>query len=480
MAISCSGPGKKCSVSLVLFWIAAGIVIWLVWFGTASLLGRDIVENSLQQLSQQLENAGRKYGKEVKLSHGKIDIEGWGYNKQAVVHDVVIEVTGDVIGHPMKFIFSTENMVISSGPGGPGQLIMLLSKPVNLSRNGVPVKSFVFSEPLLYSYAQMKTGGGQAFRHDIALPKKIVLLEPQPENIADGTKNSDGQVDNEEAVLNFDKSPTAQILYMPEQRARATTIDFSGFTLSKHGENIITIGSFNTRINEGSGDAEGRIAGKYKLEIADMVLYKDKDSTKPYALKIDTDYTVDTNKQKTSDANPDASSSFTPDPSLNNTGPDENRDVVVNEISLSNPDFKLIAAGKISNIKGDPLPSGDMNVEIDNLQQFMASEFVAMEGKTMIEAALVKITGQPLAEQTQVSIPMKREKSGIFYIGKTTFEELVSYLLSTSIMLNQGSGVERLPEITPALGKQPDLSPENPPVEGEDGVQLPVTAPNQQ
>jgi hypothetical protein len=38
---------------------------------------------------------------------------------------------------------------------------------------------------------------------------------------------------------------------------------------------------------------------------------------------------------------------------------------------MSNPDFVFKTSGKISHSKGDPLPEIDVNIEIDNLQQFI-------------------------------------------------------------------------------------------------------------
>lgn len=473
MAISCSG--KKCSIVSVIFLVASVAVLWLVWFGTASLLGKDVVGGGLQQLSAQLARFGDVHGKDVKLTYGEIDIEGWGYKKQAVVHDVVIQVANKSAMGTGRLSFSVEDVEIVSDPVDYKRLVISLSKPINISRDGRASGVLSFSEPLTDYYTQAKIGDDDAFRHDMIFPKEMTLSKQSGEAVA------------EQIFINFAKAPTLIVGSIPAQKSRSVSYDFSGFTQTSPDKNKINIGSLVGQLTE-SLSADGKLDSKYTLAVSDFVWYGDKISTKPYALNIDAVFSRPSDEKEAAEALPadTAASSVS-------AAPDGGK-ILLNSVVLSSPDFNLRASGNVSRASSDPLPSGEVNVDIDNLSGFLASEFVAIQDMAMMEAALVKITGQPLAGQTSVSIPLKREKNGVFYIGKTTFEGLVASLLSASIVPNQslealpvdGAAVQRLPEIAPALGKQPDDSvfgkPSSQPngqSEGEVSVELPVTAPKQ-
>ncbi len=186
----------------------------------------------------------------------------------------------------------------------------------------------------------------------------------------------------------------------------------------------------------------------------DIVLYKDEAFTKPYAITVDSNVTEDATLQKDIAA-VDSNSVDTPPASM--LGAMRNREVVLNSFTFSNPEFKLSATGKFANIKGDPLTSGHIDVNIYNLPKFLESEIVEMENRQLVENALVKITGNSLEGQQQASFSAKREQNGVLYIGNVTFEELVASIFSSSFMSNP-TGDGRYPESLPAT-KLPALEP---------------------
>ena len=77
---------KKCSsISGILFLVIAGFVLWLLWFGVAFFLGKSEAERGIALLSQRLTELGAKNGEDVKMTYGKVTVEGWGSNTRAVV-----------------------------------------------------------------------------------------------------------------------------------------------------------------------------------------------------------------------------------------------------------------------------------------------------------------------------------------------------------------------------------------------------------
>ncbi len=481
MAIMCSG--KRCSVSVtVFFFIILVAALWLVWFGAGSLLGKPEVENFLQHLSSQLTDSGSKYGRKIKLTHGDIDIEGWGHDKKAIVHNLAIEVSPKDSPVPMVFSLATDEVTISTDPYDFQKLLMKISKPINVLQNGNLIYSIDTSEPLLYRYMQAQSAGIEAFHHDFVLPKHISVIA---RNASGVNNDQSSKAAKEEFSLDFANNPIINFMIVPDRNTDSLTYDLSGLTLAMSGEKKLSIGTLKSENNEEPGDEEGRIAGKYNLESENMVLYKGQDSTRPYTLSIDTNTMADALESKDLDEPKkpsDAPQDATAMPGYENQrkGALINREVVINKFELSSNDFMIHAKGNFANIKGDPLPSGEVNVEIENLPKFMESELVAIQGKSNVENSLVKITGQPLDGQEKASFAIKREKNGVLYIGNTSFEELMASMLSGMIMGNP-SGSGRLPDIAPQPGNSPATEPsqeQNNVMPGQDGVATPdISAP---
>ncbi len=451
---------EKCSPrSIILFLAISAAVLWLIWFGSASLLGKEDVESGFQKLSAQLTEIGSPYGRDIKVTHGDISFEGWGYHKRAVVSNVAIEVSGTL--EPIKYTLATDSIVVSSDPINFHRIIMNLGAPIKLLQNESVVNTVTFSEPLVIAYEEMERDNVKASRSDAVFPKQITISKSQTASdlIQPGI------------VISFASAPTLQFISAPEHKSSSLTYSLSGLSVLDNGQNVVNIGSVTSDISKTSGDAEGRISGKNIFKASDIVAYINQIATKPYAVNLDADVMLDENPQAS-----DKDESNNSENAYNSGVPDRNRDVVINDYTMSNPDFKLRMIGKFSNVKGDPLPVGQLNIDIDNLPKFLSSELVSNFSVSGLSAALAKITGEPVSGQTQVSIPIKREKGGTLYIGKTTFEELVASVFSGSIMPAIPYG-ERLPEVGAPPMSQPAPEPDN--STGEEGgdVELPSTKP---
>jgi|CXWL01.1.fsa_nt_gi hypothetical protein len=481
MAIMCSD--KKCSPISIFFFVMAVAVILLIWLGAGSLMGKSEVENGLKQISAQLADVGDKHGKNVKLSYGDISIEGWGSGKKAVVHNVSVDMSDKVAGDISKVSASVDDIVVSSDPVNLHKLLVQISKPITLSQNSQVIKSFSFSEPLKYYYLQIKDGNAQSFQHEVVFPQQISV---SGRDAKDAAVAGEVKIDDEEISVSFAENPFLKVIDTPEQKTNSFSYGISGLRIFQKDQNIITIGELKSSLDEELGDVEGRIVGKYILSASDIAFYSGENSTKPYSVSVNTDITSDAIEGDKKVAPQIDSGSV--DVSVNQPakveelGSSRNREVVINNVILSNPDFKMQATGKFSNIKGDPLPSGEINVDIDNLAQFLDSEIVAMQNRKMVETALEKMLGEPLSGKEQVSILLKRDKGGVFYVGQTTFEGLVASVLSGSIIPSMPSGDGRFPEIERAPKRKsseqnmsfPDMSVPS----GDSGsVELPVEAP---
>lgn len=432
MTINCSG--KKCSfVYSVFVLIAMVAAIWVIWSGRGSLFDNEKTESNLSKLSGQLVDIGNDYGKVIKITHGAIETDSWSVNKRSVVRDMNIEIKGKSPGDMLNFTLALGDVVTYSDPYNAHKTVMEISNPVNVYSNGSLIKSIIFSEPLLYSYQQPQLDSSGAFQHNITLPKTISLTS------ADAAVQADT---GSGMSISFPANPTIEII-STEKHLSSIFYDLSGLTVVSDGQKTFSLGTLRSQFNEEDGDDEGKRAGKYNFVADDVVFYKEEASTRPYSFNINTSMVFDAVTKGAEE--PQSSSDILKSNFYNDISPSQNREVTLNNVTMSNPDFLMRATGIFANVVGDPLPSGEVSLDIDNVQAFLSSELVAMQGRDLVAGAITKIVGQSLDGQQQVSFTLKREKNGVFYVGKTTFEELVASVLSGS-MIGSPSNSGRLPE----------------------------------
>ncbi len=458
---------KKCSVISVFAVLAAVAALWFVWFGTASLISKELVEARLQQLSTQLAEAGNAHGKDAKLNYGEVEILGWGYNKRAVIHSVSVDIAGKGAGDANKVSVSAGNLSVEADVLSKQRVVLSAADPINVSDNSVPQMVINHAEPFKYIYSESSNNGKKSFQSDIIFPKELTIEEAadavKTDSPSDESQANAANAKTDTISVSFAEAPSVQFLSTPDDNARSISYNFSGVAVS--GENYKTsiaslIGGFSSE----KALPEGSFSGKYTLSAADIVLSQDSKDSKPYSVNVDIAFTAsEAAATPVADVAPEGAAPQTETPVVKNNATVAKTDVIVNTVTFSAPDFKLSASGNVSAGSDDPLPSGEVNLNIENLQQLLSSEIVPAVARPSLESALEKIAGQPIAGQTALAIPLKREKNGVFFVGKTTFEELTAAILGGVMM---GGGQTGTASTTPAVpDTMPPVGTETPPAQ---------------
>jgi len=131
--------------------------------------------------------------------------------------------------------------------------------------------------------------------------------------------------------------------------------------------------------------------------------------------------------------------------------------------SLTSKEASVKASANFTANASDVLPVGTASLSLANVP-FMLSElrkYRVLNDQTspLVEQVLQRMTGVPIAEMTDVTIPIERVRGGSFTIGKTTFEELFALFLKEALQVKQG-GEATIPE-----GLKPPLVPNLPPAD---------------
>lgn len=454
MAVACLS--KKCSLVSVLALLVAVVALWFVWFGTSSLISKDVVEANLRNFSEQLVEFGNAHDKDIKLTYGEVKIEGWGYNKKAAVNSVSIEASSKV-NPDSKMLVSTDKFTVESDPLNPSRVFFVFAEQVSLSENNQAQKIVSFSEPLKYAYTKVQSSA----QSDVFFPSQIVI------------SGADANAVNEKVTIGFASQPTLKFVSSPEQKGRSLAYNFSGVTINGADGSKASIASVVSEFNEAQ-EGETKITGKFNFAASDIIVGDAVKNSKPYNVSADLSFSSDDEDSSKPITPPSSQGASDVAPAVSKIAKSE---TVVNKVVFAGNDFKLSASGNIVRSAEDPLPSGELNVDIDNLPQFLASEVVPVEIRGSVEAALEKITGQPILGKTLVSIPVRREKNGVFYIGNTTFEALFASMMS-DIMMQRPSSNPVVPSTPVAPETGSVATPDNNVVNGrEPEVSIPASAP---
>jgi hypothetical protein len=429
--------------------ILAASILVILFTGAPGMTQIDI-EQHLKQFSTDIGSEAAGSGREAKFNWGNITIEGWGYNKHGMVDDVSFELAEKSLLDTTRWTLSTAKMHVYPDPSMLRRLIFVFSEPVNVIENGQLKSIMTFSSPLKYVYYDGLLHKVHVIEHAVHLPEQITLTPAKTIDAA--SKDVPGNV-----MITYDKDPVWKFKSMPDSGERESEYLFRNMKIASQDGTQATIASISGGFKEKPGD-DKRPLGNYKLAVIDLALRDSDKSTKSYSLSADINYTGNLPDMKQGRL-------------VAATGDTE---LTLNQVQLTTDDFKVKASGTISMVNEDPLPSGKLDIDIDNVQKLVASELIPASSRRVVASALQKITGQPFESLTNVTIPLKREKNGLLYVGTVTFEELAAATFSDMLKNAPASEAAPMPAPSPETAvpepdnAAPDVVPVQPPAAAPD------------
>lgn len=360
----------------------------------------ETVEASLKRFGDYVATDAAKSGKEGRFSYGEIEARGFLMNRFAMVHDVTLEIKKQTLLESVSWSLFTPQMAVVPDAIMAHRLYYVFGEPVTVRKNGQSAATIAFSEPLKYGQSESHGKKATFLNQVFKLPPSITITPAAPEGA--------GSV-----VIAYDKNPTVEITSAPEIGLRKSKYDFRHINVTAGTQKPLSIGAYTTELNE-KKDEKGVVQGQYTMAMTDL---QTEATPKPCNVNIDIAYVGDQPLLKLV-----GYVSSTPDTSA-----------TVKTLALDCADFKITAEGTLGRAPEDPLPSGQLNVKLQNVKELMASQLLGQQGREMLSQVLVKITGQPVDTLTNAEIPLKRDKNGTFYIGDVTFEQLAASLFSNMI-----------------------------------------------
>jgi hypothetical protein len=383
--------------------MAASVAV--IMFSGTSVITEDSTRSRLDQFAAHVYEHASKDGKEGVFSYGDIHVRGWGYSKYAEVSNVSLGIAERSLLDTTRWTFSTLRMDVLPDPVNHANVLFVFPAPINVIKNS-QLKSVVsFSEPLKYGLFDGEENKTHTVKHTLYMPAQIILT---PGRAVD-SKLPPGQ----RLTISYDANPLVLFKTMPEKHEREAAYAFGHVHARSDDGSDVTIESLASNFSEKPG-ADGKPQGSYTLQISDLALHDAARTTKAYSFGFDISYRGDQPGLALSSLTPQAG----------------NTEVTLNQLFLASDDFRVKAAGNFALSVDDPLPAGAVQIDIENVQQLLASELMSEPARKALVMALQKTTGKDASTLTNASLPMKRESKGVMYVGAITFDELAAGLLA--------------------------------------------------
>jgi len=380
------------SVVSVVGVVAMLITGMFVLFNGAQRFNMPVVETDLKQFTAYIADEARKHGREAKFTYGDITVEGWGYDKRAIIHDVSLEILHSEPLFTKRWLFSTASITMRPDRLSAGRLLVDFSEPVNIIKNSHHLYTLYFSDPLNYSHFDGLFKGEHVIEDSLVLPQSLMLKS----TVEPGEEASRQQ----KIEVTYHSPPEIRLRNWPGDGKTEMAVVLENLKIISDGKPEFTIGTFTSYYN-GLPDAQHNLKGQFTATAIDFTVNNAGKESRPYSYNLDIDYLAEQGVNH----------------------------YTLNKCVVTGDNFKVKATGSIATAMDDPLPFGKIELEFSNPRAFINSELLPDHSRVALEETLQKVAGEPV-EEKNLTIPLNREKNQLFYIGRATFEEVAATLLA--------------------------------------------------
>ncbi len=443
-------PKKKRSLILP---IAAGVVALAVAGFLASRAGLDkaLVKQQVDDFIARLHEQGAQQGRDITLTYADLEVAGGLTNKHVVMKAPVLTVKplasqAAVPAADKKATdalrITTPQVAIYPDAVDLSALTVKAADAINFAGEEAPEKSLLKvtpSAPIAVSVANIKKGDVPYSEISASLPPKLEMVYLR-ETQAEGKE---------------EETPTL----VPVYETLSVTMDAGGSTKTSLAEDGSGLGTAATSyrnivftpekapdqaltIAEISGNWSNSLNEK-KLNVITAALkfgpVTSANADAPYqpvALELDASFEGAMPKTPESIANTQSQDSV----------------MTLKTFSLTTKDASLKASANFTANTADVLPVGTANITLTNAPYVLAElkkhELLSPANEQLVTLVLERVTGTPVAQLTDVVIPIERARAGAFKVGNSTFEELFALLLQHAMAAGKG-------KIVPAPSAEP-------------------------
>lgn len=450
--------------------IAGGILLLALigFFASRAGLDKALVKQQLDDFIAQVKEKGKAQGRDIEITYGELQVIGSFASKHVVVHD------------PVLTIQPTNRKAPTPGQKPVVDALRVTTPAIEIFPEAIDLTALRIQLPAPINFASADAPDTSLLSIKNNVPPVVTISHKK---LADVPYTD----------VKYQSPSEMEITYLREQQAKGeeektlTIIPVydtliirmaqgSGFTSSVAGDES-GLGEASITIRDmvmtPKSAPEGaikvaQIIGQWSNALSDKKLnvlhgslnvgpITSDNTTVPYlpiALDIDATYEGAIPK------NAQAIASIQSPESL----------ITLKQFSLTTKESSLKATANFTANASDVLPVGTASVTLANtpfvLQELRKYKVVNAHNEAMISTILQLLTGTPVEQLVDVSIPIERARGGSFKIGKTTFEELFAVLLKEALQKRPAADVPAT--LTPSLapdGANRPLVPTLPPAD---------------
>jgi len=356
----------------------------------------------LLQIAEYISADAAKAGRLGSMTHGDIKIQGWGYDKFLTVENVNVTLSPRTSEGSAQWGITAPDVNVRLDPLHSRRQIFRANSPLKLMENDKPSATISFGTPVRIGFLGGLPNKLQSMLITVRLPGQMIIT-PEPSAEGDTPKPT---------IISYEGLPEINIRNLPATGEREAKYEFRNITIEKSDDTSITIGAIANDVYE-STNQDKRIEGKYTLTVSDFTGHDKDKATKTCSLTSNMDYVSDVSLM-----------------TLMGIPAGGKIDMKVNKLVIACDDFGVKVDGAVSREIDDPLPVGQLNISIENIKAFLASNLISDKTRSELMAALPRMTGQSMDSLTSVKIAVKREKNGVIQLGKATANEVSITLLA--------------------------------------------------
>lgn len=395
---------RRAAGSGIAIFISALVVLILIgFFASHSGIDKKLAEKRLAEWTRAAAEMASAHGYLLTFDKEAIEIEGSLFSKRAAVKNATLMATPE---------------------SGPAEQARSLTTDVfyldpDMLGGGLSV---IFTEPLLYTTPEGRTRivSGEAiemvvedYKNDSGSGLAYTLLTPPHLSMERLGRQSDAVI----STTDISFGPNSKVYGMVDQAKGTYTQEAQLMMVSiKRNDRVLGISSF-TSVME-TANQNGSLLTHYELSLEGLTTNGPLEPLGAMNASLDVEY----EEPALVDGQP------------LNLSLGRDRNITLEKLLVESSSGKLLAKARLRQMQQELMPFGNATLQIENpvtllaaLQKTSALQNIPDE---LVKTMMQRIAPEWKGDDSPVTIQLKREPNGPFYIGELTFEEFTAVLLS--------------------------------------------------
>ncbi len=358
---------------------------------------RAFVVQELQNISDRVAADAKQNNATARFTYDDVRMEGSLFSRRAVVVNPAFYYTRTgLFGVQDTSKVSTPSVILTATSVKDKNVSITLPDPVTVGDETTPTHIVHFAVPPVVTVSYVMEGNTRLQREVLSVPGTMTLTAIKGKE--DGT---DSVID-----VSFDADHTLMAQASQDGTNAEVLVKLANLTLSSEGESIdVATMYYGVKQTPATGGGQTFDA---KFSLGDFGIKTASREGGPFSLNLKMRGEVG-----------------------GSVAPKKGR-TTIEEISLTAKEYSAHLSGAFETTEADPLPSGKATAKFTNVKALADQKLFGEKYTPLVIEALGLIAGEAPATLMDVEFAIVREPMGTVTIGKTTFEQLVGFVLSSN------------------------------------------------